>query len=654
MRHTTQESLREHLPSTSADGTLTITADARIDNRAELIAALGVPETLTDSELILQAYAVWREACVDHLVGDFAFAIWDGPARRLFCARDHFGVKSLYYHHRDGRHFAFGTEIKALHTLAEVPRRLNEVRIADHLAFMREDAESTIYEEIFRLPAAHTLIVSERGARLERYYTLAPAVLPEIPEGADQETRDAMYDDQFRTLFEEAVRCRLRSAFPIGSQLSGGLDSSAVTCVARDLLRAEGRGPLHTFSLFFDTVRSCDEGAYVEAVVEQGGIIPHGVDGEAIGPLSNVEEVYALLDDGLVGGNQHLVWELLRAAKEAGTRVVLDGIDGDNVVSHGLLYLDELADAGDWETLRREIGALVPRFRGADHLHNFEEPLGSPGALFSRYVGTRLAKLAEEGPWWRYVAGVRAVCRHFEVSPRELLLWKWRKLVVPRSLARARRVWRARRQEPDRPEIPPMVDPAFAERIGLADRLARFETVEQSEATTVREFQRILLMSPRLTLALETTDHAAAMQGVELRHPFIDKRLIEFCLALPPEQSLRNGWTRLILRRALRHALPEIIAERPGKTWMEPAFVRGLFDLDGALLLRQVEDPGPLAPFVNRSHLKGQYKQRDALDGMQHAELARIATFVIWLKSLRAAGPPSEEAFRELYVSEAP
>jgi len=654
MRHTTQESLREHLPLTSADGTLTITADARVDNRAELVAALGVPETLTDSELILRAYAVWREACVDRFVGDFAFAIWDDSARQLFCARDHFGVKSLYYHHRAGGHFAFGTEIKALHTLAEVPRRLNEVRIADHLAFMREDAESTIYEEVFRLPAAHTLIVSERGVRLERYYTLAPAVLPEIPDDADQETRDAAYDAQFRALFEEAVRCRLRSAFPIGSQLSGGLDSSAVTCVARDLLRAEGRGPLHTFSLYFDTVQSCDEGAYVEAVVEQGGIVPHGVDGEAAGPLSNVEEVYALLDDGLIGGTQHLVWELLRAAGEAGTRVVLDGIDGDNVVSHGLLYLDELADAGEWEALRREIDALVPRFRGADHLHNFEEPLGSPSALFSRYAGKRLARLADEGPWWRYVAEVRAVCRHFEVSPRKLLLWKWRKLVVPRSLARVRRAWRARRQEPIRPEIPPMVDPAFAARIGLADRLARFETAEQAKAATVREFQRVLMTSPRLTLALETTDHVAAMLGVELRHPFIDKRLIEFCLALPPEQSLRNGWTRLILRRALRHTLPEVIAERPGKAWMEPAFVRGLFGLDGALLRRQVEDLGPLASFVNSSYLEKQYDRDGDLDGIQSAELARIATFAIWLKSLRAAGPPSEGVSQGFHVSETP
>lgn len=643
MRHTTPESLRERLPLATPDGGLVITADARIDNRDELIAALGVPESLTDSELILQAYTAWQEACLDRLVGDFAFAIWDGPAQRLFCARDHFGVKPFYYHHRPGQIFAFGTEVKALHALPEVPRRLNEIQVADHLAFMREDAESTIYEEVLRLPAAHNLVVSGAGVRLERYYTLAPAALPEIPDDAAQEERDAAYDVQFRALFEEAVRCRLRSAFPVGSQLSGGLDSSAVTCIARDLLLAEGRGPLHTFTLLFDEVRSCDERDYVEAVVERGGVVPHNVAGDAIGPLANVEEVYELLDDGLIAGNQHLVWALLRAAGAAGTRVVLDGIDGDNVVSHGLLYLDELAEARDWEALRREIGALVQRFRGAEHRHNFEEPLGSPSALFARHVGRRLSRLADEGPWWRYMAEVRAVCQHFEVSPRELLVWNWRKLIVPRSLARARRAWRARRRGDNPPSVPPMVAPAFAERVGVADRLTRFEPVEQAGATTVREAQRVLLMSPRLTMALETTDHLAAMQGVELRHPFIDKRLIEFCLALPPEQSLRNGWTRLILRRALQNALPEAVTWRAGKAWLEPAFERGLFDLDVSLLRAQVEDPGSLAPFVNTSYLRSQFERGRALDGSQSAQLARVATLAIWLKALGTSLPRSEE-----------
>jgi asparagine synthase (glutamine-hydrolysing) len=114
MLWTTPESLHERLPFTTDRGDLTITADARIDNSDELIAVLRIRDRqITDSQVILAAYERWGEDCPKHLIGDFAFAIWDARRQALFCARDHFGVKPFYYHHRSGRLFAFGTEMKA-------------------------------------------------------------------------------------------------------------------------------------------------------------------------------------------------------------------------------------------------------------------------------------------------------------------------------------------------------------------------------------------------------------------------------------------------------------------------------------------------------------------------------------------------------------
>ena len=131
---TTPESLHETLPLRADFANLVLTADARIDNRAELIAALDLDgrgsSQITDSELILAAYEYWGEHCPEKLLGDFAFAIWDGRKQTVFCARDHFGVKPFYYHYRAGRLFAFASEIKGLLCLSEVPRRLNEVRVA--------------------------------------------------------------------------------------------------------------------------------------------------------------------------------------------------------------------------------------------------------------------------------------------------------------------------------------------------------------------------------------------------------------------------------------------------------------------------------------------------------------------------------------------
>ena len=136
MLWTTPESLLERLPLVSPGGHLVLTADARIDNRADLIRTLALggrpAEALTDSHLILAAYEKWGERCPEHLLGDFAFALWDARQHRLFCARDHMGVKPLYYY-KSPRLFACASELKALFYLPEVPRRVNDMRVVDHL-----------------------------------------------------------------------------------------------------------------------------------------------------------------------------------------------------------------------------------------------------------------------------------------------------------------------------------------------------------------------------------------------------------------------------------------------------------------------------------------------------------------------------------------
>lgn len=171
---TTPESLDERLPLTGAGGSLVLTADARLDNRTDLAAALGCEPATTDAELLLAAYLRWGPQAPEYLLGDFAFAIWDAQRQRLFCARDHLGVKPFYYHHNPGRLFCFASEIKALLALPQVPAELNEVRVADYLLPMLEDQEITFYRQIVRLPPAHRMTVTRRGACLERYWALDP------------------------------------------------------------------------------------------------------------------------------------------------------------------------------------------------------------------------------------------------------------------------------------------------------------------------------------------------------------------------------------------------------------------------------------------------------------------------------------------------
>ncbi len=194
---------------------------------------LPAPSDVTDAELILRAYKRWGERSPEHLLGDFAFAIRDAHRDVLFCARDHFGVKPFYYHHAPGRLFCFASEIKGLLALAEVPRRLNETRVADYLVPLLEDKVITFYEEIVRLPPAHRMTVSRDGVRIEEYWALDPTREIRMKSGEE-------YAEAFREIFTEAVHCRLRSAFPVGSMLSGGLDSSSIVCVARKLIAKNG------------------------------------------------------------------------------------------------------------------------------------------------------------------------------------------------------------------------------------------------------------------------------------------------------------------------------------------------------------------------------------------------------------------------------
>ena len=225
--------LLDSMPKSDRLGNV-ITGDLRLDNRRELISSLDFDikdqDQITDSELALAAYQRWGRSCTAQLLGDFAFAIWDRRSQRLFCARDHYGVKQLYYYCSD-RVFVFATEIKALLCLPTVPRRLNETKVADYLLSLCADREITFYQGIYRLPAAHYLLVSPEQQQLQQYWHFDPA--KNITLSSDQE-----YAEAFKELFTEAVNCRLRSAFPVGTLLSGGLDSSSITCVARNLLES--------------------------------------------------------------------------------------------------------------------------------------------------------------------------------------------------------------------------------------------------------------------------------------------------------------------------------------------------------------------------------------------------------------------------------
>ncbi len=598
MLWTTPESLIEKLPLVSQRGDLVITADARIDNRDELIAALQInnrpADKITDSELILAAYEKWGEDCPKHLLGDFAFAIWDERKQILFCARDHFGVKPFYYYSSNNT-FVFGSEIKAIFGLPGVPREINEVRIGDYLIKNFDDTTITSYKNILRLPPAHTIKTSRAGIEIQNYWKLNPE--KEIRLSSDEE-----YAQEFRRIFTEAVRCRLRSALPVGSLLSGGLDSSSITCVARKILAQEGK-VLDTFSAIFDNNTECDERKFINAVLDGGNLKPHYVHGDERTPLSDIEQILWHQDEVFFApGLPIMSWGLYGATKKEGVRVLLDGHDGDGVVSHGYGYLHELA-------LQRRWLALFTEIRGVSKIYS-----QSAWEIFWLYF---------------YNYGMNSLSR----KPFRLL----------RRLRKAlRRRFSKGISQSNQSEIllqwSNNINPEFIQRINLEERYNKFQQYEISSPNSKTEHYKTISRGLQI-YALEVLDKAAAAFSIEQRYPFWDKRLVEFCLAIPAEQKLHKGWSRMIMRRAMNNILPVEVQWRTSKTDFTPNISHNLLVCEKKSLENLLfKDLRAIEEYMNIQTLQKLYQQliykKEQQTSQNVFSILQFVYFKLWLRSI--------------------
>jgi asparagine synthase (glutamine-hydrolysing) len=260
---TTSEPASEPQPL-SLNG-VAIVVDSRLDGRRDLLRDLhsagpACATRASDAELILHAYAAWDEACLQHLLGDFCFAIWNRDRKSLFCARDHLGIKPFYYA-RTKSWLVFSNTLDCFRMVAGDFAELNGLAVADFLLFgANQDTSSTIFARIQRLPPAHSLTWRDDQLLKKRYWS--PPVDEEI-----HYKRSEQYEEQFRELLEIAVRDRLRTDRATIS-LSGGLDSSSVAAVARRV----GTNELRALTIVYDKVMPHDERHYAGLIAESLGI----------------------------------------------------------------------------------------------------------------------------------------------------------------------------------------------------------------------------------------------------------------------------------------------------------------------------------------------------------------------------------------------
>jgi asparagine synthase (glutamine-hydrolysing) len=538
------------------DGRSWIVADGRIDARSEVIAMLErdtrqLLPAASDAELILRAYMKWGTACVERLLGDFAFAIWDASTRRLFCARDHLGVKPLYYA-QIGAWLVVSNAIECLRHHPDVSDELDDLAVADFLLFgHKTDHAATTFRDIRRLPPAHTLIWSrETGASVRRYW--------ELPIDEPIYVRDADYVDELVDVMNQAVADRLRTD-RVGIFFSGGIDSTALAATAVRQINSSAIDPVRAFSFVYDSVIEDDERTYATAAARHLAIPCqyYIVDRFAGWPDSSVVNT----PEPLLTPGEATARDCCHADMAAHSRIAFLGEGPDNAMLYEWRpYLAYLTRTGRWG--RMAVDAM--KFLG----HHRRPPLLS--TIFRRRTG---------------IDDVTA-------------------------------------------SLPPWVAPALAQRFRLADRMREVMRVGDSHHP-VRPIAYFSLQMPLWHTIFDSLDPSYTGMPLEVRHPYLDIRVLRFLLRLPVVPWCRGKY---LLRYAFRDVLPATVLRRP-KT-----------PLSGHPTHEQVRRHGlPPVRITPRLELYG-VPARLADNAMtpSGAEAAlRLVTFSHWLSHLESQNRPA-------------
>jgi len=560
----------------------------RLDNRGELLAALDVhPEDrnrLTDLALVVRAYERWGDGCPRRLLGDFAFVIADELTGASFGARDPMGVVPFHYR-ASARGLAFATRAASIPDVDGLPLVLDEARVADMCVPALEclDLTSTPFRDVFRLPPGHRVRFAAGSVSVTRYW--APP--------ADQEVRyagDAQYVEAFGELFAEAVRCRLSGA--TASMLSGGLDSSTVVGFAAAGLGREHRGPLSTLSAMTDDP-GCEESKHIRAMLGRPGLDPIVIRARDVSAhRERIEAFVASLEDPF-DGSMVLPLMMYGAARDRGFVAVLDGLDGDVVASHEPDILIDMLGAGRFRVALREARGFARFYRGT------YAPWSTPARLLTAGAGRAFAP-----------GFLRAASRPVRL-----------KLAIRSTLSES------------------ILSGECGRRVGIEDRLRQLWGLRSSRTSLgPRERQARELVHPQIAAALERYHRVAASQGIEPRHPLLDRRVVEFCLALPWDQKVRDGWSKRILRLAGEGLVPEAVRWRPGR-WVRlgPTFLHAAIAASRDVLEFELAgELDELAPYVDVPKVQALYRRHLEGDPGAGEAVWTAAILSSWLRRTRS------------------
>jgi asparagine synthase (glutamine-hydrolysing) len=515
---TTEESRYEVQPRVSAAGAL-ITWDGRLDNREELCRRLGInlwPES-TDVEIVAAAYEQWDRGCFAMLLGDWALSIWDPRDQTVTLAKDFLGTRQLYYSIENDQ-LAWCTILDPLLRFACRSFALDGEYVAGWLSFFPA-THLTPYVGIHAVPPACFVRVGKNLRQVTKYWDFDPGKRTRYPA-------DLEYEEHFRQVFAESVRRRLRSDNPVLAELSGGMDSCSIVCMADDLMgRGLAQAPrLDTLSYYDDSEPNWNERPYFTRVEEKrrrrGWHIDLSV--ERPGSLVPGNACFVTTPSAVISpGRIHD--EFRQCLFSQGDRVVLSGIGGDEVMGGVPTPTPELAD------------------------------LVSSGCLKLLAARLKLWALAQRRPWLRLLA---ETLRDF----------------LPVGLVGV----------PEMRRPPLWLDAEFVRQHGAA--LRGYET-RRKLFGALPSFQDNLATVDALRRQI-CCDGLSAEPLYDRRYPYLDRSLLEFMFSIPREQLVRPGHRRSLMRRALQGIVPDEILHRRRKAYVARAPMIAL-GLEAADLIRE-------------------------------------------------------------------
>lgn len=501
-----------HQPMSFADGRYWITYNGEVYNHLELRAELEAAGygfiSHSDTEVILAAYDYWGEECLSRFNGMWAFSIYDTKARSLFFARDRFGVKPLYYWTAPDGALCFGSEIKQFTVYPGWKARVNGQRAYDFLVWgITDHTDETLFESVYQLrPGCSSTIdvqawqgqMASGRLPIRQWYTLTAQFFTGDFAGAAA---------QFKEIFTESVKLRLRADVSVGSCLSGGLDSSSIVCVANQLLRKQDAHSLQrTFSACANVERF-DERKWIDEVVRKTGVDAHFVYPSLEKLFDESPSITWHQDEPYGSTSIYAQWNVFRLAAENGVKVMLDGQGADEQLAgyHGYFAprLAGLLRKREWLTLWYEMQMTKSQhgysmFRLMAYMANVLLPQGVKDVL------RRVAGRTHSSPAWLNMLALGA--------------------------------------EP--------VDP-FAKLGGYANTIQSLSTAQ--------------LTATILQMLLHCEDRNSMAHSIESRVPFLDYRLVEFVLGLPDEYKLSCGITKRVQRAGMSGILPNMIRDRMDK-----------------------------------------------------------------------------------------